>query len=87
MDTLRQDLHYAVRLLARSPGFTAAAVLSLSLGIGANVAIFSLVNAALFARLPVRAPETLVRLYTSDTRNWCSWPPPASHVTCRHAVR
>ena len=61
-----RDLSYALRRLARSPGFTAVAVLSLSLGIGANTAIFSLVNAVLFRGLPVEDPEELVEVYTSE---------------------
>ena len=61
------DLKYAIRRLARSPGFTFVAVLSLALGIGANTAIFSLVNAVLLRHLPVRAPEEMVEVYTSDS--------------------
>jgi predicted permease len=61
-----QDLTYAVRRLANSPGFTFVAALTLALGIGANTAIFSLINAVLIRDLPVRAPRELVEVYTSE---------------------
>jgi putative ABC transport system permease protein len=60
LDDLRRDLQYAARTLARTPGFAATAILTLTLGIGANTAIFSLINSLLLRPLPVRNPDQLV---------------------------
>jgi predicted permease len=66
MDTLLQDLRQTARILAKSPGFTAVAVLSLGLGIGANATIFSFLNAIFLRPLPVQDPERVVAVFTSD---------------------
>ena len=84
MGTLLQDLKYAMRTLARSPGFAAAAILSMALGFGANTAIFSLIHTLLLRPLPVHAPEELVEpiswLPQSDS-------PPANAFAFTHYAR
>ncbi|HEX7287244.1 MAG TPA: ABC transporter permease [Candidatus Angelobacter sp.] len=68
-ETFAQDLRYAVRMLRRAPGFTAVVVISLALGIGANTAIFSAIDAVMLRMLPVQEPQQLVMLQWR-ARDW-----------------
>lgn len=67
MQTLWQDLRYGARMLAKNPGFTVIAVVTLALGIGANTAIFSFINSLFLRPLPVADPDRVVRLYAEDS--------------------
>jgi hypothetical protein len=79
MSTLFQDLRFGLRMLAKNPGFTAVAVVTLALGIGANTAIFSLIYALMLHALPVQKPDRLVQIRfhspgSADTRGSFSNP-------------
>ncbi|MBA3640972.1 MAG: ABC transporter permease, partial [Acidobacteria bacterium] len=70
IETFLQDARYSVRSFLRTPGFTAAALITLALGIGANSAIFSVVNAVLLQPLPYSGPERIVQMYRSNAGLW-----------------
>jgi predicted permease len=76
LDETRTDAGYALRLLRRSPGFTAVAVLSLGLGIGANTAIFNVIDTVLLKALPIREPSTLFFIDNSGGKSGGSSGPP-----------
>src|SRR6478672_8504054 len=68
MDTLWHDVRYGIRMLLKSPSFSIVATIALALGIGANTAIFSVVNAVLLKPLPFPHSEQLMTVWETDTR-------------------
>src|SRR5262245_16701756 len=102
MRSLAQDLRFALRAIRRSPLFAAVAILSLALGIGANTAIFTLMDQLMLRLLPVKDPERLVMLYQRGAHNGSNMGPrmqsypiykdfqekaaPLAEVLCRRLV-
>src|SRR5215211_3153911 len=67
-EAIWQDLRYGIRMLVKYPAFTSVAVLTLALGIGANTAIFQLIDAVRLRTLPVKAPQELAEVHLADTK-------------------
>ncbi|MGH9760180.1 MAG: permease prefix domain 1-containing protein, partial [Blastocatellia bacterium] len=76
IETLWQDVRYGLRLLVRSPGFTMVATVTLALGIGANTAIFTMINAVMLSSLPVERPNELVLFSDRPSEGAISGSPP-----------
>ena len=81
--SILQDIRYGLRVLAKNPGFAVVAVITLALGIGANAAIFGLVDSALLHALPFREPERLAHVWTTDASGEEHTPSPAAYLALR----
>ena len=86
MTNMLQDLRYALRMLRKSPGLSAAVVLSLGIGIGANTAIFSVVHALLMNPLPYPQPERIadIWLHSPGIGIFLDWPSPGQYIDIRN---
>ena len=83
LESLIQDVRYVLRTLRKNPGFTAVTVLTLTLGMGANAAIFGLVDSTFLRRLPFREPQRLVHVWTIEDDGDVHTPTPTQYLTVR----